>query len=282
MPFDRNPVAMSRPTRLEVDLHVHSEASYDGHEPVEVILEHAADIGLDAVVVTDHDVIDASLEAAELAPEYGLVGIPGVEVSTADGHLLAIGVEELPATGRPMAETVAEVRAAGGVAVVPHPFQRTRHGIRKRTLKGLDPDAIETYNAWLFTGYRNRRARRYAARYGYPAVGGSDAHSLLTVGRAYTEVDVEGSIGEVDGEDVVAAIRAGETAIRGQRASLQRSTGHYAKAAVRKTAHAGRRAVLKSGGGASRAIHRSTVGAGRAIQKSGGVRRAVQSGVPFR
>jgi predicted metal-dependent phosphoesterase TrpH len=54
---------------VQIDPHVHSEASYDGHDPVELILEHAADIGLDAVVITDHDVIHASLEAAERASE---------------------------------------------------------------------------------------------------------------------------------------------------------------------------------------------------------------------
>ena len=97
---------MSGPSILEVDLHVHSEASYDGHEPVELILEHAADIDL--------DVISASLEAAERAPEYGLIGIPGGEVSTADGHLLGIGIEELPPAGRPVGETIAAVREAGG------------------------------------------------------------------------------------------------------------------------------------------------------------------------
>ena len=91
---------------LQIDLHVHSEGSYDGSEPVDLILEHAADIGLDAVVITDHDTIHESLRAAELAPEYGLIGIPGVEVSTAHGHLLAIGVEEMPPRRAPYDETV--------------------------------------------------------------------------------------------------------------------------------------------------------------------------------
>ncbi|QLD85924.1 PHP domain-containing protein [Natronomonas halophila] len=243
---------MSRPTTLEVDLHVHSEASYDGHEPVELILEHAADIDLDAVVITDHDTIGASIEAAEMAADYGLVGVPGVEVSTADGHLLAIGIEEMPAPGRPMVETVEEVQAAGGVAVVPHPFQRTRHGVRKRRLKHVDPDAIETFNAWLFTGYRNRRARRYATKYGYPAVGGSDAHSLLTVGRAYTEITIDKPVPDIDSDDIVAAIREGDTGVRGHRASIKRATGHYAKAAARKSAWGVRTALKKSAWGAKR------------------------------
>jgi predicted metal-dependent phosphoesterase TrpH len=85
---------------VRIDLHVHSEDSYDGHESVELVLKHASTIELDGVVITDHDEIGESKRAAELAPEYGLVGIPGVEVSTAVGHLLAIGVEERPGTGR--------------------------------------------------------------------------------------------------------------------------------------------------------------------------------------
>lgn len=239
---------MSSAVTLEVDLHVHSDASYDGHEPIELLLEHAADIDLDAIVITDHDVIHASVDAAEMAAEYGLIGIPGVEISTAQGHLLGIGIDELPPIGRPIDETIDEVRDRGGVAVVPHPFQRTRHGIRKRNLKRIDPDAIETYNSWLFTGYRNRRARQYARRYGYPGVGGSDAHSLLTVGRAYTRLRIERSVSEISSEDVVDAIRNGATGIVGQRASLSRASGHYTKAAGRKTAWGARRVAATAAG----------------------------------
>ena len=86
---------------------------------------------------------------------------------------------------------VATIRNLGGVAVVPHPFQRTRHGIRKGRIE--DCDAIEVYNAWIFTGYRNRRARQFAARNDYPGVAASDAHSARYLGRAYTELTVEAS-----------------------------------------------------------------------------------------
>ena len=173
---------------VRIDPHVHSEGSYDATDPVELILEQAAEIGLDGVVITDHDAIHESLRAAELAPEYGLVGIPGVEVSTAAGHLLAIGVEEMPPHRAPFDETVQWVRDHGGVAVVPHPFQRSRHGVRKRRL--TDCDAVEVFNAWLFTGYKNRRARRFAETRGYPGVAASDAHSVPYVGRAYTELEI--------------------------------------------------------------------------------------------
>lgn len=224
---------------LRIDPHVHSEGSYDGREPVELILEHAADIELDGVVITDHDTIEESRRAAELAPEYGLVGIPGVEVSTSSGHLLAIGVDERPPKGRPFDETVAIVRDLGGVAVVPHPFQRSRHGVRKRYIG--DCDGIEVYNSMLFTGYRNRRAHTFARRRGYPEIGASDAHVIPYVGRAFTEVtlpDVEPGTppAAIDGTAVVDALRAGETQLRGKRTPIHRSARQYAKGAARRTA----------------------------------------------
>ncbi|ELZ53440.1 MULTISPECIES: CehA/McbA family metallohydrolase [Halorubrum] len=260
---------MSRVT-VSIDPHVHSEGSYDGHEPVELILEHAAEIGLDAVVITDHDVIRESKRAAEIAPEYGLIGIPGVEVSTAHGHLLAIGVDRMPPRGRPYDETVRAVHELGGVAVVPHPFQRSRHGVRRRNIPTPGPDddsdadgavdgagadgavgeesetgavdevdAIEVFNAWLFTGNRNRRARRFAAEHGYPGVAASDAHHLQYVGRAFTELTIEGraSTAAVTADDVLAAIRRGTTTVEGRRAPIRMAAKHYVGAASRRSAY---------------------------------------------
>ena len=230
---------MSNITTISIDPHVHSDGSYDGHEPVELILEHAVDIGLDGVVITDHDEIEESLYAADIAPEYGLIGIPGVEVSTAHGHLLALGVEELPPPGRPFLDTVEEVRELGGVAAVPHPFQRSRHGVRKRRIE--DCDAVEVYNSMLFTGYRNRRARMFAERHNYPKLGASDAHYLPNVGRAYTEIMLETDHGstkdDITGETVIEALAEGSTAIQGKRTPIHKSTRQYAKGAVKKTSY---------------------------------------------
>lgn len=225
---------------FDVDFHVHSEESFDGHEPIELILEHAAAIGLDGVVVTDHDRIRASKRAAKLAPEYGLIGIPGVEVSTRHGHLLAVGVEDRPKPGKPLSETVERTRDLGGIAIVPHPFQRSRHGIRRRYVD--DVDAIETYNSMLFTGFRNRHARRFAERQGYPKIGASDAHYLMNVGLAYTTVHVEPDAditteADVDGEKLIDAILEGKTRIEGRRTPIKKSAVQYTGGAIRKSTY---------------------------------------------
>lgn len=205
---------------LKADLHIHSGASHDAYGGVDEILERAQEEGLDVLAVTDHDSIQKSLEAVREAPEYGLLALPGVEVSTGDGHLLAIGVDELPNPGKPLGETVDRVRRLGGVAVVPHPFQRTRHGAGAVT----ECDAVETFNSRLLMGIANRRAQRFADRHGIPGIAGSDAHTPTMVGRAYTLLDIDHEGGA---DDVLGAIRNGLTSVGGRRTPVMVSARQF-------------------------------------------------------
>lgn len=189
------------------------------------------------MVVTDHDAISQLLRAAVLAPDYGLIGIPGAEITTPEGHLLALGVEELPTIGHPFAETVREVRDLGGVAIVPHPFQCSKHGAKAGAI--VDCDGIEVYNAHAMTGLRNRRARTFALAQGYPSIGASDAHVVDAIGRAYTELRIESD--RFDRESVLAAIRAGETAAFGRRTTLRQYLGTLATSLGYRSKRVGRR-----------------------------------------
>jgi predicted metal-dependent phosphoesterase TrpH len=222
--------------RAHIDAHVHTADSYDSAARVDDVLAAAAEAGLDGLVVTDHDAIERSRAAAKRAPDYGLVGVPGVEVSTADGHLLALGVEERPAAGHSLRASVARVRESGGVAVVPHPFQVSRHGVPRERLH--DCDGVETFNAHTVTGVRNRQAGRFARREGYPSFGGSDAHRAAAVGRAYTAVETE----SLTADAVLDAMRAGRTRAAGRRTSLRGFFGKWAHNARLKTGVLARRA----------------------------------------
>jgi len=201
---------------VRIDPHVHTVASYDGETMPEDLLAAAGRTGLDGVVVTDHDTVRGARIVADLAPEYDLFGIVGCEVSTADGHLLAIGVEAAPEPGRPLSGTARAIRAAGGIAVVPHPFQRSRHGAGESDIE--DVDGIEVYNAHTLVSIRNGQARRFAARHGYPAFGASDAHRAKNVGLAATEVSLPPEVPRSPAA-VVEAMRAGRTAAVGRRTS---------------------------------------------------------------
>jgi len=200
---------------LSVELHTHSALSYDGRDPVELILGQAEAVGLDAVAITDHDEIDASLEAVERAPEYGLVAIPGIEISTKAGHVLGLGVDKAIPPGLSYESTLEAIHEQDGLAIIPHPFQESRHGVMARISHDqlAMGDAIEVYNSRLFTGRANRQAERFAKRRNLPMTAGSDAHISEMVGQAITRVDAD----ERSAEAILAAIRAGHTSVEGKR-----------------------------------------------------------------
>jgi predicted metal-dependent phosphoesterase TrpH len=200
---------------LAVEFHTHTERSYDGRDPVEDLLERAATVGLDALAVTDHDDIEASLNAQSLAADYGLVAIPGLEVSSADGHVLALGVEQQVPAGLSFRDTVSQIRDYGGIAVVPHPFQESRHGVLANISKEelATADAIEVYNSRLLTGRSNRQAERFAQKRELPMTAGSDAHISRMVGQAVTHVDAD----ERSADAILDAVLDGATKIEGKR-----------------------------------------------------------------
>ena len=200
---------------LSAELHAHSSLSYDGRDDVDLLLEQAAAIGLDALAITDHDEIDASLDAVEKAGEYGLVGVPGMEISSAAGHVLGLGIHERVPAGLSFGETLDRIREAGGVAVVPHPFQTSRSGVMANISRSelAEADAIEVYNSRLLTGRGNRKAEQFAARHGLPRTAGSDAHISEMVGQAVTQIDAD----ERSIAGILDAIQTGRTSVEGKR-----------------------------------------------------------------
>lgn len=200
---------------LTVELHSHSALSYDGRDPVEMLLEQAEAVGLDALVVTDHDEFAASREAADIASDYGLLGIPGMEVTSEAGHVLAIGIDEQVPSELPFEETLDVIHDRDGIAIVPHPFQKSRSGVEPNvsTEALRRADAIEVYNSRLLTGRANRRAEKFARKYDLPMTAGSDAHIAEMVGQAVTLVDAP----DRTVESVLDAIRDGRTTVEGKR-----------------------------------------------------------------
>lgn len=200
---------------LSVELHTHSSLSYDGRDSVDLLLEQAEAVGLDAIAITDHDEIEASMEAVEKADEFGLVVIPGVEVTSAAGHVLALGVDERVPAGLTFQKTIQNIHDQGGVAVVPHPFQKSRSGVAPNVSEYAltKADALEVYNSRLLTGRANRRAERFAERHGMSMTAGSDAHISEMVGQAVTKIGTD----ETSVDAILDAIRDGRTTVEGKR-----------------------------------------------------------------
>ncbi len=190
---------------LRCDLHIHTVASPDGHYPVESVLKKAAERGLDAVAITDHDTTASAIAASAMTDAPVLV-IPGIEVSTADGHILVMGTTKQYERGKPAEETIKEAQADGCLVIMPHPFHKFRHAVGLAKPACLDlVDAVEAYNSRYYTKTSNDRAAEAARVRGKPITAGSDAHECDFVGYGINIIDAE----EKSAAGILAAIRAG-------------------------------------------------------------------------
>jgi len=181
------------------DLHLHTIYSYDGTASLAAMLNRAKQIGLDVIAITDHDEIRGALKALDLAPNYGVEVIPGIEITTADGDLLALFITEKVDAGLSLVETVLRVRELGGVCIAPHPMAggMGMKSLKARTiLKALrNPRVadtligIETYNGTAIDRISNHYANILASRLHIAKTGSSDAHTIDTLGFGVTEFE---------------------------------------------------------------------------------------------
>jgi hypothetical protein len=178
------------------DLHIHSIHSYDGTGSVSAILKHVADhTDLDVIAITDHDTMSGVREAMELAPSYGVEVIPGAEISTADGHLLALFIDRPIQAGLSLLQTLRMVADQGGLCIAAHPMAKYTSSLDFFTIQqalnqpGIDRVlvGVEAINGGLVFTRRNPLIETFARALPLAQVGNSDAHVLLTIGRVSTE-----------------------------------------------------------------------------------------------
>jgi len=198
----------------KADLHIHSIYSWDGTCAVSAVLKQAAHVAhLDVIAITDHDEIKGSLEAQELAADYGIEVIAGSEITTADGHLLALFIQEKIPAGKSLVETVLRVREQGGLCVVPHPEALGTHSVNRTVLKNALTNnlvaeslrGLEVFNAGLFDHKANTNAELIARENALSRIGSSDSHQLWTIGLGLTLFHGRSA------NDLRSAIQAGQT-----------------------------------------------------------------------
>jgi predicted metal-dependent phosphoesterase TrpH len=181
----------------KADLHIHSRHG-DGMATVAEVLRHTEDhTDLDVIAVTEHDTLRATEEARDLCARnsYRFDIIPGMEVTTLDGHLLALFIDDPVPSFKRIEQTLAAIHRQGGLAVVPHPLSRLTRSVNEKTLAriaaiandGVHFDGIEERNQSPAGRISSARARRLnQGLFRLAAVGSSDAHFLPSIGSAYT------------------------------------------------------------------------------------------------
>jgi predicted metal-dependent phosphoesterase TrpH/glycosyltransferase involved in cell wall biosynthesis len=188
---------LSRRRSIHVDLHMHTDHSPDCATPVEVLLATARDRGLGAIAITDHNEISGALAARQVAEEMGGIKvIVAEEVKTAEqGEVIGLFLEEKIPRGLTMDETIAEIRAQGGLVYVPHPFDRL-HSVPdyEHLLQMVEEiDILEVFNPRVALTAFNEEAERFAAKYRIVPGAGSDSHVAQGLGSVMIRVhDFEG------------------------------------------------------------------------------------------
>jgi predicted metal-dependent phosphoesterase TrpH len=193
-------------TYSKADLHLHTSRG-DGMAGVVELLEYVEqETDLDLIAVTDHDQLDAALEARDAHSRrggYHFEVITGSEVTTLEGHLLALDIEQPVPSFRPLATTLDAVHRQGGLCLVPHPMSWLtrsigRHGIERvlaRRADGLWFDGIELSNQSPAGRQAVAKLRRLdPAHFGLSVGGGSDAHYLKVIGTSCTAFPGDGVV----------------------------------------------------------------------------------------
>ena len=165
---------------MKADLHIHTLYSNDGRSTIEEVAESAVKRGLGCIAVTDHN----KFEAYDLLKDRKeFIVIPGEEVSSAEGHILAYGIQSEIERGMSVIKTIEAIHDAGGIAVAAHPY-RWWSGLGEKNVVP-EFDGVEGFNARSRTR-DNRRSFRLGMSMNKPITGGSDAHTPECIGNGYT------------------------------------------------------------------------------------------------
>ncbi|MFN2464698.1 MAG: PHP-associated domain-containing protein [Candidatus Dormibacteria bacterium] len=179
----------------KADMHVHTSRN-DGTASVREILDFVRErTDLDVVAITDHDRLRGAQEAVQMQGDYNFEVVPGVEMTTIEGHCLCLFIDRPIKMWRSLEWTIGKAHEQGGVVVAPHPMSMLTRSIGRWSFERImrNPsseiffDAVETFNPSYAGRIAEAKLRRLnKEHYHLPEVGNSDAHHLEGVGSAYT------------------------------------------------------------------------------------------------
>ncbi|CAG1009831.1 Phosphoribosyl 1,2-cyclic phosphate 1,2-diphosphodiesterase [Anaerolineales bacterium] len=181
----------------KADLHIHTAYSMDGTASVREVLESAVRTGLDVIAITDHNEIQGALEAREICKGSGVEVIPGVEVTTREGHLVALFVEQNIPRGMPVIEALLLIHEMGGLGIAPHPQQPVPNSITLKSIQSalehpLAREAllgIEVCNMNPSHSPYNRHSQQIADGLPLARIASSDAHMASMIGAGVTHFE---------------------------------------------------------------------------------------------
>ncbi len=179
------------------DLHIHSKASKDGIADAKDIIKVCSRKKIEVVAITDHNSFESYYKVVELANDLGILLIPGVEIKTDKGDLLVYGkvekIEDLLDYAKENNSSIDVIEKAKEnklMVFLPHPYAILFHYSSSFHKAARDVaklvDGIEIFNSR--TLFWNYKACELSKEFKKMRICGSDAHSLVEIGNAYTIV----------------------------------------------------------------------------------------------
>ncbi len=196
----------ARGTRVRVDLHLHSSASFDCRVPPLEVARRCRQVGLFPIFLTDHEGIDG----AQALLQAGEAAVIGQEILTTEGELIGLFLKEAVPSRLSPELTVEAIKDQGGLVYLEHPYDTGRRNLREEAIERIarQIDIVEVVNGRSQPEI-NRRAEELRATLGVPAGAGSDAHTLKEIGRVFVEMEAfEGA------HDFLAKLRSGRIVTR--------------------------------------------------------------------
>ena len=112
----------------------------------EVQVDRMRALGYQVMAITDHDETAGAFRGEKYARKFDDIDfIVGEEVTTLDGEIIGLFLNEKIPSGLSVEETVDIIRSQDGIVIAPHPFSFHVPGLQERIL-GLDIDGFETIN----------------------------------------------------------------------------------------------------------------------------------------
>ena len=206
---------------LKADLHIHTYYSnrsqhlrwgkllgkliIDSKQSPKDVLEKAQKVGLNVISITDHDETEGCLEAMELAKDYPITVVPGIEITTGEGHVLAYGITSKIPHNLGIKKTLEEIKKSNGISVAAHPFSPQGIFYKKKNTKlasGFDAIEVSSY----LKGSICLKSQAFAKEKKISVIAGSDSKYSDNIGSTYTEIYSTNHI-----ESLLNAIKNGKT-----------------------------------------------------------------------
>lgn len=171
--------------QYRADFHTHTTMSPDGALTAAHYRKAFERRLLDVVAVTDHNTTDM---AKQLQTELGDRIIVGEEITTLDGEIIGLYLQETIPPLLSAQETVRHIREQGGLVYIPHPFETVRKGLTNEVLASIadEVDIIEAYNGRAVFQNRTKDALEWAQVHAVPVAASSDAHGPVGWNKTYT------------------------------------------------------------------------------------------------